>query len=79
MNEFLQFCGEKEIVGQPQKQWKDETSHRKYHRSDKATKVIVSPLEVIAPGDAGSLWETIQMSHSVEKVLGFHIRLTENT
>ena len=36
----------------------------------KAKSVIVSGLNVIAPGDAGYLWEAVKKSGSVEKVLG---------
>jgi hypothetical protein len=42
---------------------------RNYHVS-KATSDIVAALEVITPGDAGSLWDAVQSSQSVDKVLG---------
>jgi len=36
----------------------------------KAKSVIVSGLNVIAPGDAAYLWEAVKKSGSVEKELG---------
>ena len=42
---------------------------RNFHVSKAAT-AIVSSLEVIMPGDAGSLWKAVQTSHKVEESLG---------
>jgi hypothetical protein len=42
---------------------------RKVHVS-KAANAIVSALEVITPGDAGSLWKAVQSSRVMEQALG---------
>ena len=70
LNEFIHTCGETESIGQSKKRWEELTTRSKNLRIDKATNVIVSALEVIAPSDAASIWEAIQASQSVEKALG---------
>ena len=42
---------------------------RRSHVS-KARENVVAALNVIAPGDAGHLWEALKPSQSVEKALG---------
>ncbi len=70
LNEFIHTCGETESIGQSKKWWKELTTHSKNLCVDKATNVIVSALEVIAPGNAASIWEAI---HKVSKrPLEFH-------
>ena len=44
--------------------------HRKNVYVHRATTAIVAALDVIAPGDAGHLWEALQSSRRVEKALG---------
>ena len=44
--------------------------HRKNVYVHRATTAIVASLDVIAPGDAGHLWEALQSSRRVEKALG---------
>ena len=80
LNEFLDVCGGTEPIGQAKKRWDALTSRSKKLRVDKATKVIVSSLDVIAPGDACGIWDAIQSSQSVEKSLEeYHsLPLTEN-
>jgi hypothetical protein len=41
-----------------------------FYYVSKATSAIVAALEVITPGDAGSLWDAVQSSQSVDNVLG---------
>ena len=57
------------MIGQPPKRWKDIDVHRKNVSVHRATTAIVAALEVIAPGDAGHLWEALQTSRRVEKAL----------
>ena len=58
LNHFLRSCGKEEcVIGQPQKRWKEMDVHRKNVYVHRATTAIVAALDVIAPGDAGHLWE----------------------
>jgi hypothetical protein len=71
LNEFLRVCGKTESsIGQPKKLWQNLSMRSRNYHVSKATNAIVASLEVITPGDAGSLWEAVQTSQSVEKALG---------
>ena len=73
LNEFLQVCkssSEFTPIGQPTKKWDDMSQRSKYIYINRATDAIVSVLEVVTPGDAASLWEAVQTSHSVDKAFG---------
>ena len=52
------------------KKWQDISLHTRRSRVSKAKESIVAALNVIAPGDAGPLWEALKESKSVEKALG---------
>ena len=71
LNQFLRICGKEECVtGQPKKRWGDMDEQRKSVYVHRATTAIMAALEVIAPEDAGHLWEALQSSRKVEKALG---------
>lgn len=71
LNEFLRVSGcEEPKISLPRSRWQNMSSRSKSRRVDKATTAIVAALKVIAPNDAGSLWEAVQSSHKVDKALG---------
>lgn len=70
LNEFLVACGNVQPIGQPKKPWEKMSMRAKKIHASKAGRTIVSALEVITPGDAGSLWQAVKESNVVEKALG---------
>ena len=71
LNEFLSVCGRSDVpIGQPKKKWQNMSMRARKTHVTKAASAIVSALEVITPGDAGSLWKAVQSSHIVEEKLG---------
>ena len=69
LNDFLRSCNA-HTVGTYKKRWEAASERTRASHVSKAKSVIVSGLNVIAPGDAGYLWEAVKKSGSVEKVLG---------
>ena len=69
LNDFLRSCNA-HTVGSYKKRWEAASERTRASHVSKAKSVIVSGLNVIAPGDAGYLWEAVKKSGSVEKVLG---------
>ena len=57
-------------VGLYIKWWEAASEHTRARHVLKAKSIIVSGLNVIAPGDAAYLWEAMKKSGSVEKELG---------
>lgn len=70
LNEFLSACNVGSTVGVYKKKWQDTSFRTRRSRVSKAKESIVAALNVIAPGDAGPLWEALKESKSVEKALG---------
>ncbi|CAH3146260.1 unnamed protein product, partial [Porites lobata] len=70
LNEFLSTCNVGSTVGVYKKKWQDTSLRTRRSRVSKAKESIVAALNVIAPGDAGPLWEALKESKSVEKALG---------
>ena len=65
------ICGKGEIAtGQPKQPLENLDIQRKSAYVGRATTDIVAALEVTTPGNAGSLWEAVKSSYSVEKALG---------
>lgn len=71
LNEFLIVSGRNDVlVRQARKSWESMSSRtQKAHVSD-ASGAIIAVLDVITPGDAGSLWRAVQESRKVDEVLG---------
>lgn len=69
LNDFLRSCNA-DTVGPYKKRWEEAGERPKASHVSKAKSVIVAGLNVIAPGDAGYLWEAVRKSGSVEKELG---------
>lgn len=70
MNEFLSACNAGCTVGAYKKRWEEASVRTKKSHVSKARESVVAALNVIAPGDAGHLWEALKASYSVEKALG---------
>ena len=68
MNEFLRSCNAGS-VGRYKKRWEEASIRTKQRHVLKAKDAVVAALNVIAPGDAGHLWEALKDSNSVEKAL----------
>ena len=68
MNEFLRSCNAGS-VGRYKKRWEEASIRTKQSHVLKAKDAVVAALNVIAPGDAGHLWEALKDSNSVEKAL----------
>ena len=68
MNEFLRSCNAGS-VGRYKKRWEKASIRTKQRHVLKAKDAVVAALNVIAPGDAGHLWEALKDSNSVEKAL----------
>ncbi|KAK3745389.1 hypothetical protein QZH41_001410 [Actinostola sp. cb2023] len=70
LNEFLSVCGDTEYapIGQPNKTWEIMSNRSKNIYISRATKAIVSVLNVITPGDADHLWQA--SSRYVDEALG---------
>ncbi|KAL9967819.1 hypothetical protein ACROYT_G026116 [Oculina patagonica] len=69
LNDFLRSC-DSDTVGPYKRRWEEATVRTRANHVSKAKSVIVAGLNVIAPGDAGYLWEAVRNSGSVEKELG---------
>ena len=68
-NEFLSVCNI-EKVNVYKKKWQDASLRTRGSRISKAKESIVATLSVIAPGDAGPLWEALKASQLIETALG---------
>ena len=68
-NDFLRSCDEEE-VGPYKKPWREASIRTRNARVIKARTLVVAGLNVIAPGDAGYVWEALRDSGTVEKELG---------
>ena len=68
MNEFLRSC-DAGSVGPYKKRWEEASMRTKQSHVSKAKEAVVAALNVIAPGEAGHLWEALKASNSVEKAL----------
>ena len=73
LNEFLAASG-KERIGDSKKTWSRLSTRTKKVHLSKAKDAVVAVLDVVAPGEAGSLWEDLKGSQQVEKALN----LTDN-
>ena len=69
LNEFLLSCNAPR-VGPCKKRWAEASARTKSGHIAKAKALVVAGLEVIAPGDAGHLWEALRDSGAVEKEFG---------
>ena len=70
LNEFLSVCNPGITVSANKKRWQDASARTRKSHVSKARESVVAALNVIAPGDAGHLWEALKASKSVEKSLG---------
>ena len=70
LNEFLSVCNTGITVSANKKKWQDASVRTRRSHVSKARESVVAALNVIAPGDAGHLWEALKASQSVEKALG---------
>ncbi len=71
LNEFLVESGMKDThIGLPKKAWEAMSTRTKNTHVSKATNVIVAALDVLTPGNAGSLWRAVQESRKADRVLG---------
>ena len=77
LNEFLRSC-DAPAVGPSKKGWVEMRAHTKRAHITKAKALVVAGLEVIAPGDAGPLWEALRDSGTVEKEFGIAEESPEN-
>lgn len=71
LNKFLVSSGVESIT-QSKKKFSLLTSRTKAVHVSKASESIVALLDVIAPGDAGALWEATKRSNMVEKALSIN-------
>ena len=69
LNEFLRCCNAPPI-GPSKKRWAETSVRTKKGHIAKAKNLVVAGLEVIAPGDAGHLWEALRNSGTAEKEFG---------
>ena len=69
LNEFLRCCNAP-TIGPSKKRWVETSVRTKKSHLAKAKNLVVAGLEVIAPGDAGHLWEALRDSGAVEKEFG---------
>lgn len=69
LNDFLRSC-DADTVGPYKRSWEVASVRTRANHVSKAKSLIVAGLNVIAPGDAGYLWEAVRSSGSVEKELG---------
>ena len=69
LNDFLWSC-DAPTVGPSKKTWVETSTRTKKVHISKAKALVVAGLEVIAPGDAGPLWEALRDSGTVEKEFG---------
>jgi hypothetical protein len=68
MNAFLRSCNAG-TIGPWKKCWDEASTVTRNRRVLKTSGLVVAALDVIAPGDAGKLWEALKSSHTVEKTL----------
>ena len=68
LNEFLSVSG-KGNISQPKMSWDQLSVRTKNVRISKAKDAVVASLEVISPGNPGSLWQVLKSSQSVEAAL----------
>ena len=66
LNEFLHYCNAP-TVGPSKKRWGEASARTKKAHIAMAKALVVAGLEVIAPGDAGHLWQALRDSGAVEK------------
>ena len=70
LNQFLHICCKEECgSGQPQKSWENMDVQRKNMYVPRAATAIAAALEVITPGDAGHLWEAVQLALETPNVI----------
>ena len=69
LNDFLRSC-DADTIGPYKRRWEITSVRTRANHISKAKSMIVAGLHVIAPGDAGYLWEAVRKSGSVEKELG---------
>ena len=69
LNDFLRSC-DADTVGPYKRGWEVASERSRAKHVSKAKSLVVAGLNVIAPGDAGYLWEALRKSGSVEKELG---------
>ena len=77
LNEFLSACNYGSISAY-RKNWQEASVRTRKSRVGKAKESVVAALNVIAPGDAGYLWEALKVSQSVEKELGVTVESTHD-
>lgn len=71
LNNFLIASGmQNTLIGPTKKPWDAMTARTQKTHASKAANVIVAALDVITPGDAGSLWKAVQESKKVDEALG---------
>ncbi len=71
LNEFLVESGMKDThIGPQKKAWEAMSTRMKNTHVSKPTNVIVAALDVLTPGNVGSLWRAVQESRKVDRVLG---------
>ncbi|KAK2567709.1 hypothetical protein P5673_008568, partial [Acropora cervicornis] len=68
LNDFLRSC-DAGTIGPHKRRWELSSVRTRANHVSKAKSLIVAGLNVIAPGDAGYLWEAVRKSGSVEKEL----------
>ena len=68
LNEFLSVCNIGN-VGVYKTKWKNASLRTRESHVLKAEESVVAALNVIAPGDAGPLWEALKASQLVEAAL----------
>lgn len=69
LNEFL-LCCNAPTVGPSKKRWAEASVRTQKSHIAKAKALVVTGLDIIAPGDAGHLWTALRDSGAVEKELG---------
>ena len=69
LNKFLRCCNAP-TIGPSKKRWVEKSVRTKKGHIAKAKNLVVAGLEVIAPGDAGLLWEALRDSGAMEKEFG---------
>ena len=69
LNDFLRLC-DADTVGPYKRGWEVASERSRTKHVSKAKSLVVAGLNVIAPGDAGYLWEALRKCGIVEKELG---------
>ena len=70
LNEFLLSWNEPKVGPYRKKRWAETSARTKSRHIAKAKALVVAGLEVMAPGDAGHLWEALRDSRTVEEAFG---------